>query len=197
LRARRIRNHEGLRGGHEAHEVRTRAVRVSSLSAGADSSARVQGEDVRLTATVTRARGGRVRSEAAPRMRSEPGLAGYTTVIPLAALAPSDYVLTLEARAGRRTTTRQVPFSVGEDHNRACSVRSPDLRAPVRACSAVPRSAAKAAVLARRACLGKGLWDAREPDQKPAGGPRRGARYRCPLLDDQSASVLRQPLTRG
>jgi VWFA-related protein len=75
---------------------------------------RTRPEDVRLTATVTRARGGRVRSEAATRMRSEPGLAGYTAVIPLSALAPGDYVLTLEARAGRRTATRQVPFAVVE-----------------------------------------------------------------------------------
>ena len=76
--------------------------------------ARTKPEDVGLTATLTRARGGRVRSDTATRVRSEPGVAGYTAVIPLAMLAPGDYVLTLEARAGRRTVTRQVPFAVVE-----------------------------------------------------------------------------------
>jgi VWFA-related protein len=76
--------------------------------------ARTKPEDVRLTTTVTRARGGRVRSEAGTRIRSEAGVAGYTAVIPLAEFAPGDYVLTLEARAGRRTATRQLPFAVVE-----------------------------------------------------------------------------------
>ena len=76
--------------------------------------ARTKPEDVRMTVTLARARGGRVRSDAASRIRSEPGVAGYTSVIPLAVLAPGDYVLTLEARAGRRTATRQLPFAVVE-----------------------------------------------------------------------------------
>jgi VWFA-related protein len=74
--------------------------------------ARTKPEDIRLTSTVTRVRGGRVRSDTATRVRSEPGLAAYTAVIPLSMLAGGDYVLTFEARAGRRTATRQLPFTV-------------------------------------------------------------------------------------
>jgi len=47
-----------------------------------------------------------------PTRTAEPGRAGYTVRLPLADLPPGDYVLTMEARAGRRTAARQVPFSV-------------------------------------------------------------------------------------
>lgn len=44
----------------------------------------------------------------------EPGRLGQLASLPLRDLRPGDYVLTLEARAGRQTATRQVLFSVTE-----------------------------------------------------------------------------------
>ena len=43
---------------------------------------------------------------------AEPGRAGWVTRIPIETLEPGIYVLSLEARAGRRSALRQVPFTV-------------------------------------------------------------------------------------
>jgi VWFA-related protein len=71
-------------------------------------------ESVTMTSTILDARGTKVRTETPTRPSVEPGRAGYTVRLPLAELAPGDYVLTMEAKAGRRSSVRQVPFSVTE-----------------------------------------------------------------------------------
>jgi VWFA-related protein len=69
-------------------------------------------EGVVMTVTILNAQGAKVRTETPARSNAEPGRAGYTVRLPLADLAPGDYVLAMEAKAARRTAARQVPFSV-------------------------------------------------------------------------------------
>jgi hypothetical protein len=67
----------------------------------------------RIAATIARA--GRLSDAQMTPARvvvTEPGRAGYVARVPLDTLRPGDYVLTLEARDGRRTATRQVLFTV-------------------------------------------------------------------------------------
>jgi hypothetical protein len=69
-------------------------------------------EDVAVTATITTGQGAKVRSEPIARGASEAGRAAFTVRLPLADLAPGDYVLTIDAKTGKRTATRQVGFVV-------------------------------------------------------------------------------------
>jgi VWFA-related protein len=74
--------------------------------------ARTKVDDVVTTATIAPARGGTARTVPTSRVGDEAGRAGYTVRLRLADVPPGEYVLTLEARAGRRSAMRQIPFTV-------------------------------------------------------------------------------------
>jgi VWFA-related protein len=69
-------------------------------------------EDLRVTGTVTSSGNAKIMSEPGTRTTSEPGRVGYAMRVPLAKLSPGQYIVTLEARAGRRRASRQVLFTV-------------------------------------------------------------------------------------
>jgi hypothetical protein len=94
--------------------ARRRFSRDDTVTAFAEvyADARTATEAVTVTATLTTADGARAMTTPAARVTDEPGRSGYITRLPLADLAPGDYVLTLEARAGERTATRQLPLAV-------------------------------------------------------------------------------------
>jgi VWFA-related protein len=73
------------------------------------------GENVQLRAVVTTDAGAEVTREAGRQVPDDTPRAsawGFTFEVSLADVPPGSYVLTVEGRAGRRTVTRQVPFSV-------------------------------------------------------------------------------------
>jgi VWFA-related protein len=77
--------------------------------------ARTRMQDVRVRVGVARAADMRSTREVASRIvASGPDRAGHLIQLNLVELGPGDHVLTLEARAGRRTANRKVPFSVNE-----------------------------------------------------------------------------------
>jgi VWFA-related protein len=76
--------------------------------------ARASAGELSMTAALTTGQGAPIRKETATRVVNDPGRAGFTVRVPLADLMPGEYVLTLEAKAGKRTATRQVGFSVTE-----------------------------------------------------------------------------------
>jgi hypothetical protein len=94
--------------------VRRRFERTDTLTAFAEiyPEAKISLEDLRVTATVTTSGNAKVMSEPGTRAASEPGRVGYTVRVPLAKLSPGQYVVTMEARAGRRRASRQVLFTV-------------------------------------------------------------------------------------
>jgi hypothetical protein len=67
---------------------------------------------VELTGALTDDEGASVRALTATLATGEPGRWGYTIRLPLADLRIGSYVLTLEARAGRRTASRQIALAV-------------------------------------------------------------------------------------
>ena len=70
--------------------------------------------DVRVTGTLATARGRKVlERDGVP--AGDPPDTGYVFRIPLTDLAPGDYVLTIEGRAGKRTTKRQLKVTVSQE----------------------------------------------------------------------------------
>ncbi|HEX5109989.1 MAG TPA: VWA domain-containing protein [Vicinamibacterales bacterium] len=108
---------EGLEGTPAATATtRRRFARGETITALAEvySDNRTKVDNFGVTATIHTAQGAKVKTETPERPGAQPGRSGYTVRLPLAALTPGDYVLTMEAKAGRRSVTRQVPFSVTE-----------------------------------------------------------------------------------
>jgi VWFA-related protein len=94
--------------------TRRRFARSETLTAFVEvyPEARTKVDDVVTTATLAPARGGAARTVPATRVGDEAGRAGYTVRQRLADVPAGEYVLTLEAKAGRRSALRQVPFTV-------------------------------------------------------------------------------------
>jgi hypothetical protein len=69
-------------------------------------------ETMRVTATLTTADGAAAKDVAGAARTAEPGRAGYTVRLPLADLAPGDYALTIEARAGDDVASRSLLLTV-------------------------------------------------------------------------------------
>jgi len=97
--------------------TRRRFARSETITAMAElyTEPRRKVEDVEMTAAILNAQGAKVRTETPTRPGGELGRVGYTVRLPLADLPPGDYALTMEGRAGRRTVSRQVPFSVAAE----------------------------------------------------------------------------------
>jgi hypothetical protein len=74
--------------------------------------ARTKVDDISVETTIATARGVTVSTYPGERIVHEPGRVGYTMRVPLAKLSPGQYVVAMEARAGRRKATRQVLFQV-------------------------------------------------------------------------------------
>ena len=70
--------------------------------------------DVTVTGTLATVRGRTVLERDGTLVGDSPD-AGYRFHMPLADLAPGDYALTVEARAGKRTTKRQLKVTVTEE----------------------------------------------------------------------------------
>jgi hypothetical protein len=68
-----------------------------------------------MTATLTAVGGGKSPAVTATRTAVGRDGATYTVQLPLADLEPGDYVLSLEARLGRRSASRQVAYTVVAD----------------------------------------------------------------------------------
>jgi hypothetical protein len=78
-------------------------------------------DTVRVTGTLATADGATAKAVPATERTAEPGRAGYTARLPLANLAPGEYVLTIEARAGDDVASRSLLLTVEEK-----SIRRPD-----------------------------------------------------------------------
>jgi VWFA-related protein len=76
--------------------------------------ARMKADEVVTTATLTPARGGTARTVPATRVVDEAGRAGYTVRLRLADVPTGEYVLTLEAKAGRTSALRHLRFTVAD-----------------------------------------------------------------------------------
>jgi VWFA-related protein len=74
--------------------------------------ARTGEADLRVQAKLSKGSGAPLRSVAAARVSGGPDRVAYTAELPLTGLVAGDYVLTLEAHAGRRTVNRRVPIAV-------------------------------------------------------------------------------------
>jgi VWFA-related protein len=96
--------------------TRRRFARSETLTAFVEvyPEARLKVDDVVTIATLAPARGGTARTVPTSRVGDESGRAGYTVRLRLADVSPGEYVLTLEAKAGRRSALRQLPFTVAD-----------------------------------------------------------------------------------
>ena len=72
----------------------------------------IRPDEIRLTATLMTARQSRLRQDAGARLTNGDGRTGYTVTLPLDGLEPGEYLWRLEARAGRRTASREIFLSV-------------------------------------------------------------------------------------
>jgi VWFA-related protein len=90
--------------------------RRTTLTAYAEAytAASTPASEVTMTATLTTGKSAKVRGETVTQVTDDPGRTGFAVQVPLADLMPGGYVLTLEAKTGKRTDTRQIGFVVTE-----------------------------------------------------------------------------------